>query len=46
MIVLIANNLSVLLNRIDTTGPKLISEATPFAKSMRNTAWHKDANGE
>ena len=46
MWVMMANNLSVVLNRFDKSGPLTVAEATNFAKSMRNSAWHKDANGE
>lgn len=45
MSLLLINNLCIFLNRLDKSGPVTIDEATAFAKSMRNSLWHKDING-
>lgn len=46
MLLLVANNCSVFLNRFDRSGPLKLSEATSLARSLRNPAWHKDINGD
>lgn len=45
MTFLVINNLSIVLNRFDKSGPLTVDEATPLAKSMRSPLWHKDING-